>query len=547
VEAHSQVEARLLAAIRARPDDDAPRLVYADWLGDRGDPRGELIAVQCARAGMERDDEARVPFEVRERELRRRHDPVWRAWLDQFPGIRRAEPRRGLIDRVVCTEDTFATRAEALFAAAPALTELYLTDGDGPPRQVPPQLARVRSIRPATPGYAGAILASPHAAGLAAIELDREAATLEVMAALTAVDRPALERVDLGGLDDRRLRALASWSGMARLRILRVGYGRVQGAVEELVGSSRVARLERLDLSSNPLGPEPAAAVVSSPHLAAVTWLGLDETVAGGACARLTLPRLKHLRYGRNLLTAADAVALATNPCLAGLEELSLVGLNLDRPTTVDAEGAAAIVGSPQLAALIRIDLGQNHFGADAARVTRSFRAGFRAVDLRYTRLDDAAVEALAANPALATVTHLDLSDTRIGPAGYRALAASPHLRPRVLELGSTHPDPPGLGKLVRSPLVSQVRVLGLSGCRLGADHLAALSRSRQLGHLLRLDLHGNHVGDGELAGVARARWLAGLAELNLRFTQVTEAGAATLATGGQVLVEPREPRSRPR
>src|SRR5574341_989219 len=30
------------------PHDDAPRLVYADWLLDRGDPRGELIQIQCS-------------------------------------------------------------------------------------------------------------------------------------------------------------------------------------------------------------------------------------------------------------------------------------------------------------------------------------------------------------------------------------------------------------------------------------------------------------------------------------------------------------------
>src|SRR5262249_25897060 len=30
-------------AILADPDDDMPRLVYADWLEEHGDPRGELI------------------------------------------------------------------------------------------------------------------------------------------------------------------------------------------------------------------------------------------------------------------------------------------------------------------------------------------------------------------------------------------------------------------------------------------------------------------------------------------------------------------------
>jgi uncharacterized protein (TIGR02996 family) len=39
------VEADLLATIAADPDDEAPRLVYADWLIARGDRRGELIAL----------------------------------------------------------------------------------------------------------------------------------------------------------------------------------------------------------------------------------------------------------------------------------------------------------------------------------------------------------------------------------------------------------------------------------------------------------------------------------------------------------------------
>ena len=40
----------LLAAIYARPDDDAARLVYADFLTEQGDPRGEFISLQCQAA-----------------------------------------------------------------------------------------------------------------------------------------------------------------------------------------------------------------------------------------------------------------------------------------------------------------------------------------------------------------------------------------------------------------------------------------------------------------------------------------------------------------
>jgi uncharacterized protein (TIGR02996 family) len=37
------------AQIKANPDDPAPYQIYADWLQERGDPRGELINLQVAR------------------------------------------------------------------------------------------------------------------------------------------------------------------------------------------------------------------------------------------------------------------------------------------------------------------------------------------------------------------------------------------------------------------------------------------------------------------------------------------------------------------
>ena len=44
----------LLAAIRAAPEDDAPRLVYADWLEEHGQPeRAEFIRAQCELARTE--------------------------------------------------------------------------------------------------------------------------------------------------------------------------------------------------------------------------------------------------------------------------------------------------------------------------------------------------------------------------------------------------------------------------------------------------------------------------------------------------------------
>src|SRR4051794_586533 len=75
-------QSALWAAIRANPDDDTPRLVYADWLQEHGDEdRAELIRVQCELArlpGDRRVGRKRRPVLVaREAELLAAYRSVW--------------------------------------------------------------------------------------------------------------------------------------------------------------------------------------------------------------------------------------------------------------------------------------------------------------------------------------------------------------------------------------------------------------------------------------------------------------------------------------
>lgn len=68
----------MLEAIWAAPADDEPRLVYADWLLERGDPRGELIQVQIAIAravGSAAVNERAL--RARERQLLEAHQEAW--------------------------------------------------------------------------------------------------------------------------------------------------------------------------------------------------------------------------------------------------------------------------------------------------------------------------------------------------------------------------------------------------------------------------------------------------------------------------------------
>jgi len=82
----------LLAAVIANPDDLLARLVYADWLGEQGDVRGELIRVQC--------DLATNPSEAlkeREKNLLASVQKGMTATLDRFAHVK---IRRGLVEHV---------------------------------------------------------------------------------------------------------------------------------------------------------------------------------------------------------------------------------------------------------------------------------------------------------------------------------------------------------------------------------------------------------------------------------------------------------------
>lgn len=75
-------EEAFLGAISAAPDDGTVRLVYADWLEERNDPRAEFVRLQVRLWGVPPDDPARPTLRARERELREKCPAYWLARLD---------------------------------------------------------------------------------------------------------------------------------------------------------------------------------------------------------------------------------------------------------------------------------------------------------------------------------------------------------------------------------------------------------------------------------------------------------------------------------
>src|SRR5262245_6472059 len=104
-----------LRAITESPADDAPRLVYADWLEERGDPRGTFIRVQCALAALPADDARRPDLEESERRLSAAHAAEWTAEFDGY--LKGAEFRRGFVEAVTLSAAAFLEHGTGLLAS----------------------------------------------------------------------------------------------------------------------------------------------------------------------------------------------------------------------------------------------------------------------------------------------------------------------------------------------------------------------------------------------------------------------------------------------
>src|SRR5437762_2497871 len=114
-------EDAFLRAVLEHPDDDGPRLVYADWLEERGDPRGAFIRAQVELERLDPDDPRRPDLACRAERLLAEHRRGWLAPIDRLRGeIYGADVfRRGFVDTVTVSAHTFLHQGEALAAVTP--------------------------------------------------------------------------------------------------------------------------------------------------------------------------------------------------------------------------------------------------------------------------------------------------------------------------------------------------------------------------------------------------------------------------------------------
>src|SRR5262249_28839506 len=229
-----------LHTIRDHPDDNGPRLVYADWLEERGEcDRAELIRLQC-----------RGEEEGRASELVHRHRESWAG-----PAARPTYGvtyRRGFVEEITICARTLLRHAEEIFAAAPVRLLRVIGVASVVERFVCcPQLARVEALH-----LTGAGLADAGAVALASCEHLANLGTL---------------RLGQNSIGDEGVEALADSPWLENLKTLVLHSNLIgdAGAIA-LATSCSLGRLGVLDLSDNPIGDagaEALAASIAFPHL----------------------------------------------------------------------------------------------------------------------------------------------------------------------------------------------------------------------------------------------------------------------------------------
>jgi uncharacterized protein (TIGR02996 family) len=428
------LERAFLDDIIAHPADDAPRLVYADWLEERGDQasrdRAEFIRGQIELEGLPELSPRRWELERREAALLAAYRAEW--WGPLPPLVRAAVFRRGFIDHVIVTLPDLTENAERLFALAPIRRVQVVGDQSaGVNRTVREARAavRARGLRPVI----GLDLGVPVARK-----------TAEVLARADALANLRELHLHHGDRLLQGFAALLSARFVPGLRELWLNGGACQEALDTLPTAVPLAGLQVLSLRG--LGP------------AAPPRLAVGPLLPG-------LQRLDLTFFAHPALTADGLHDALSGPLARGAEEVR-----------VSLPGSGSQVsywfGDAPASALRWLDLSHHGFLLECAG-------------------------GLANSPSLAGLEYLNLRGNVLKSAGLAALARSPHLtRLRALLLHFNGIGDEGVIELARSPAMANLQWLDLAANRLTDRAAFALARSPILSNLARLSLQRNDVSE---------------------------------------------------
>jgi uncharacterized protein (TIGR02996 family) len=501
----------LLAAVRANPEDDSPRLVCADWLEENGDPdRARFIRAQCELARLPARDRRRQELFWLADGLEARCGNHWRAELPALEGVTWADFERGFVSTVRVKEPQPLYRHDAPIAAAapvyraelPAFNETNVPR----PKGSVPWLRTLRLVcsDEFTPHRGQSLIG-----GLSGLELI-DCPTYGDFGWLPASARQMpLTSLKIGGeyvTSEAFARTLADAAADWQLTTLELGTSFVDynsgyfddptigaGGARALAGARRLASLTALNLGRQRIGTVGLGEILASPHLRGVRELELrsNDIVSvepfrwseGGALTRLDL--------SDNAIGDRGVETLARS---RGLADLACLDLDTCEITEV---GIQSLTSAPFWPKLCRLDLSRNPLGWQGVEALMRAEPPARLYDLRLADCDLGSSEshAFTQSPWLAGLQCLDLSGNRAGSAGVIAREFVTKGNLRSLSLAQTDIEPRAIAGL--APLWGQLVSLDLSHNDIGSafGQMAATDTARNL-QTLRLKNCGESGGN---------------------------------------------------
>jgi uncharacterized protein (TIGR02996 family) len=457
----------------AAPDDDAPRLVYADWLAEHHDPRGELIHAQCALARMAADDPARVVLEERVGDLLAAHEPTWSRSVRELGTLGASADsvgfERGFIETAALDAGEIPGVLTELVARTP-LRELRISAG------ADHDLAPLATAAPIFELPALALL--PYAG--------HDASLAEAFTRLP--HRGALRRLDVRGVH-QGVQAAADTPSLAGLKALR-GAAAEPRVLFALFSAPHLHGLRGLRLEASSLGAGTALVIARAREPRPLRSLeltqgGVDAAAFDALFGSAAFSSLEELRLQRSRVGAQGARALARSHHLTRLRLLDVQG------GMIGPDGLRALLASTTLGALERLDvLSTALYGWGLAEALDRCNVGtLRHLACSSCSLDATAAAALASSPATARLERLEVSTNPLGGRGIGALAAAGALG-ALRELGMHHvgATPRALAAFAASELPA--RLVSLAVGEAGDAGLMAFFEPGRLARLRRLVLH---------------------------------------------------------
>jgi len=292
-----------LKAVHTQPDDDAPRLILADWLDEHAHSRNgyaaraEFIRVQCRLASQLLTPEQRLVLESHASTLVRRHRQDWEEPWRQL-GARELLWSRGFPEAATLSGPQAVTAAAELLRWCPLRTLTLTHCPNAAALAMYPELQTLTALELGWNQLGDAAVAelagSPHVQNLARLGL--EANDLDPTAAVALAEQSHLGKLRSLGLDwnplgDEGIVALAHAAILRRLRHLTLHCCQAGSEATQALATAGPL-LTHLDLGANAIDSKGAQALAASPHMRELTqldlhWNGIGEE--GGRALLLSL------------------------------------------------------------------------------------------------------------------------------------------------------------------------------------------------------------------------------------------------------------------